>query len=230
MAKKEFFILIDTETTIKDKVFDFAALVVDRKGEIYHSVACIVNESAGEDLFYDVNSPEWSRSNAMKKREAYAEMVNSGRRHVYSVSAINRWLEKINAKYNPALTAYNVAFDNGKCANTQIDLSIFKSQFCLWHLACEMFANKKAFMQFAMDNHYFGNRTAKGNMTIKTNAEIMAHFVTGQYNAEPHTALEDAQFFELPILVACVNKKGWKNKIGRAYNWRNYQLKDHYKA
>jgi hypothetical protein len=50
MAKKEYFIIVDTETTINDKVFDFAAIVVDRKGEIYHSLACIVNESANEEL------------------------------------------------------------------------------------------------------------------------------------------------------------------------------------
>lgn len=230
MAKKEYFVIVDTETTITDKVFDFAAIVVDRQGNIHHSMACIINEFCNDDLFYDTKNPEWSKAKAETKKAQYLEMVKSGSRIVASAGAVNRWLEKVNAKYNPVLTAYNIAFDSGKCANSGIDLSIFKSRFCLWHLACEMFANKKAYLQFAMENHYFGNRTKFGNMTIQTNAEVMAHFVTGQYSAEPHTALEDAQYYELPILVACVNKKGWKEKIGKAYNWKNYQLKDHYKA
>lgn len=227
--KKEYFVIVDTETTKDDSVFDFAAIVVDRKGVIYHSVACIVAESAKKELFYD-NSAEWSMANASAKKAKYSEMVSQGNRHVYSVAAINRWLEKINAKYNPVLTAYNSAFDIGKCANTGIDLSIFSQTFCLWHLACEMFASKKDYKKFALENHYFGNRTKNGNMTIKTNAEVMAHYITGNYSAEPHTALEDAQYYELPILVAAVNKKGWKQNIGKAYNWKNYILKNHYKA
>ena len=230
MAKKEYFCIIDTETTKSDKVFDFAAVICDRHGNIVNKCAVIVQESADDELFYDDNNAEWSRINATKKREQYANMVKNGHRIVTSVAAINRWLEKIIAKYNPVLTAYNSAFDIGKCRNTGIDLSMFKSHFCLWHLSCELFAKKKAYRAFALDNHYFGNRTAKGNMTIKTNAEIMAHYVTGQYSKEPHMALEDAQYFELPILVACLKKRDWKKNIGQAYSWNDYIVKNHYKA
>jgi aryl-alcohol dehydrogenase-like predicted oxidoreductase len=59
------------------------------------------------------------------------------------------------------------------------------------------------------DNHYFNNRTDKGNMGYKTNAEVMAHYVIGNYSEEPHTALEDAQYYELPILVSILKKKNW---------------------
>jgi hypothetical protein len=230
MAKKEYFIIVDTETTITDKVFDFGAVVVDRHGNIVTKCAVIIQESASDELFYDNNNALWSKQNANKKRNMYADMVTSGSRLVASVAAVNRWLDKVIAKYNPTLTAYNIAFDNVKCKNTGIDLSGFKSQFCLWHLSCELFAKKKAYKAFALENHYFGNRTAKGNMTIKTNAEVMAHFVTGNYSEEPHTAIEDSQYFELPILIACLKKRDWKKNCGKAYSWNDYILKNHYKA
>jgi hypothetical protein len=231
MAKKEYFLIVDTETTANDTVFDFGAVVCDRKGNIVQKCAIIVKEELDKDLFFDPKAEGiWSRQYANKKKAGYLEMINNGNRMVASVAAVNRWLEKVAAKYNPTITAYNFAFDREKCAKTGIDLSMFNSSFCLWHLSCSIYAKTKAYRQFILDNHYFGNRTKFGNMTYKTNAEVMAHFVTGNYSEEPHTAIEDAQYYELPILVSILKKKGWKNKIGTAYNWKDYQLKDNFKA
>jgi len=231
MAKKNFYLIVDTETTNDDCVYDFGALVVDSKGVIQTSCAIIVAENMDKELFFDPTAKgTWSKQYAKDKKAKYAAMLSSGSRMLASSNAVNRWLEKANAKYAPMLTAYNVAFDRSKCANSNIDLSIFADSFCLWHLAVETFAKTKAYRQFVLDNHYFGNRTEYGNMSYKTNAEIMAHFVSGQFSDEPHTALEDAQFYELPILMACIKKKDWKKKIGVAYNWRNFQLKDNFTA
>ena len=231
MAKKQYFLIVDTETTNDDQVFDFGAVVVDRKGEIVNQCSIIIRENIGKELFQDPTGKSfWSKDYAQQKKNNYMEMLDKGNRMMASVNAVNRWLEKVNAKYNPTLTAYNIGFDSTKCANTGIDLTIFKSSFCLWHLACQIFANKKPYKNFIAENHYFGNVTEKGNMTYKTNAEIMAHYITGRHNEEPHTALEDAQFFELPILLACIKKRDWKEYIGNAYNWRDYQVKDHFTA
>lgn len=231
MAKKEFFLIVDTETTSVNTVYDFGAVVVDRKGNIHAQCAVIVKENLGEELFFDPSGRSlWSRQYANQKKENYNKMLDSGARMIASVGAVNRWLEKVAAKYNPILTAYNVAFDQGKCANTGIDLTMFSNSFCLWHLACETFAHTKNYKNFILQNHYFGNKTERGNMTYKTNAEVMAHFVTGRDNPEPHTALEDAMFFELPILLAIVNKKNWKEKTNKPYNWKEYQLKDNFTA
>lgn len=231
MAKKQFFLIVDTETTAKDTVYDFGAVVVDRQGNIHASCAVVVAESKDLDLFFDPKAKGiWSRQYAIDKKVKYAAMLESGSRMIASSNAVNRWLEKVTAKYAPTLTAYNLAFDRAKCANTQIDLSIFPQSFCLWHLSCAVYAKSKNYRAFVLANHYFGNRTEFGNMTYKTNAEVMAHFVTGQFSEEPHTALEDAQFYELPILVSLLKKKGWKEKIGSAYNWKDYQLKDNFTA
>lgn len=231
MAKKEFFLIVDTETTANNTVFDFGAVLCDKKGNIIHSCAVIVKENIGDELFFDPTGKSlWSKEYANNKKENYFKMIDSGQRMMASVNAVNRWLEKINAKYNPYLTAYNIGFDQSKCANTGIDLTIFNKSFCLWHLACETFAKTKQYKNFILENHYFGNRTQFGNMTYKTNAEVMAHYITGRNNDEPHTALEDAQFFEMPILLSIVNKKNWKEKTNKPYNWKAYQLKDNFTA
>ena len=230
MAKKSYYCVIDCETTMTDKVFDFAAVICDKNGNVVNKCAVIVAESMQDDLFYDHKNALWSKANAGIKRQKYMDMIIAGTRTIASVSAINRWLEKAVAKYNPAMTAYNVSFDRNKCANTLIDLSIFNSHFCLWHLCCELFAKKKQYKQFALENHYFNNRTAKGNMTIKSNAEVMAHYITGAYAEEPHMSLEDIIDFELPCLVACLKKRAWEQHIGKAYSWNDYVLKDNYKA
>ena len=158
MAKKEFWLIVDVETTIESKVFDFAAVVVDRKGEIHAQCAVIVYEFMEQSLFYIPNEDgHWSKAWTIQKRKNYDQMLASGQRMVASTTAINRWLEKANGKFNPTLTAYNSAFDKEKCAGSGIDLTIFKNTFCLWHLACTMYAKTKAYRQFVLDNHYFGS-------------------------------------------------------------------------
>lgn len=226
---KEFYIVVDTETTNTDKVYDFGAVVFDRKGVIHSSCGIIVREQAESELFYDAKvTGIWGKEAAKTRKLNYEAMLANGSRMLASANAINRWLEKVNAKYSPMLTAYNLAFDRTKCANSNIDLSIFANQFCLWHLSAEMICTTKAYKKFALEHHYFGARTKFGNMTITTNAEIVSHFVTGNNVDEPHTAKEDAQFFEMPILLSLVNKKGWKKNMHKAYNWKSFQLKDHY--
>lgn len=233
MAKKEFFLIIDTETTIDNTVADFGAIVCDRKGEIFAECAVLVKgEFDQKELFFDRNSKDeiWTIKGLERRKANYTRMLNEGSRMLASVSAINRWLEKVNAKYNPTMTAYNMAFDLDKMQNTGIDAAIFANRFCLWHKAADMFAHTKAYRQFILQNHLFNAPTDKGNMTYKTNAEVMASFISGEMlPPEPHTALEDAKFYELPILKEIVNKAKWKEK-GKGYNWRDYQVKDNFQA
>lgn len=227
MAQKEFFLIVDVETTIENKVFDFAAVVVDRKGEIHAQCAVIVHEFIEQNLFYIPNEAgHWSKQYSVQKRANYDAMLVDGRRMVASVNAINKWIAKAIGKYNPTWTAYNKAFDAEKCASSGIDLTGFKNSFCLWHLSCTMYAKTKAYRAFVLENHYFGNRTGYGNMTYKTNAEVMSHFIKNEFSEEPHTALEDIIGYELPIFQAIAAKKDWKKKIIVAYNWREFQLKN----
>jgi hypothetical protein len=230
MAKKQFFAICDTETTIDDTVADFAMVICDRNGIIVAQCGVLVKDHFdAKELFYNpVDNGFWGKISAIKRREHYTNMLNAGSRQLASVAAINRWIEKAIGQYNPTLTAYNLAFDASKCRNTGIDLN-FADKFCLWQASVGSICNTKKFKEFALQNHAFNNVTEHGNMTFKTNAEIVAGYLNGTFIAEPHTALEDAIDFELPILKHIISKRGWKDKIV-PYDWNKFQVKDHYTA
>ncbi len=236
MAKKDYFLIVDTETTIDGKVADFGAVVTDKKGNIMTQCAVMVygifTDMENHKLFY-IDDPEnhlWSKQSLERRYNQYNAMVKDGSRMISSVNAINRWLEKVNILYSPYTTAYNLPFDLDKCNNTDIDLSIFSKRFCLWAASYSKWGHTKKFREFVLENHYFNNPTKHGNMSFKTNAEVMARFVTGiMLDDEPHTALEDVLFYELPILLRLVNttkKEKWL--YPRSYNWRECQVKDNF--
>jgi hypothetical protein len=231
MAKKQFFAVCDTETTIVDTVADFAIVIVDREGVIHNQCAVLVQDHYGKhELFHDKNANDiWGYAGLEKRKTMYSNMLDQGSRMVASVGAINRWIQQAIGKYNPELTAYNLAFDLDKMKKTGIDVSGFKSQFCLWQAAVGNICGTRQFKQFALDNHAFNAPTQLGNMTVQTNAEIVCGFIKGQFELEPHTALEDARDFEVPILREILKKKKWREKI-TPYNWREFQVKDHFTA
>jgi hypothetical protein len=240
MAKRDYFLIVDTETTLDDKVADFGALVCDRKGKIYTSCAILINgiftNRELHCLFYD-NSVEadsiWARQRLNARYDNYNAMVRDGRRLVASVSAINRWLAKVNGTYSPILTAYNLAFDAGKCANTGIDLDMFDKRFCLWYASFTKWAHTKKYLNFALSIHAFNPPTKLGNMSFKTNAETMARFVLNNPTLidEPHTALEDARDYELPILLQLLKQSRKREYLEPAsFDWRKVQVRDYFTA
>ena len=127
MAKKQFFAILDTETTINDTVADFAIIIVDREGTIYNQCAVLVKDHFDKmELFHDKNANDiWGYGGLIKRKAAYDNMLDNGVRMLASTNAINKWINQAIGKYNPTLTAYNLAFDKAKCANTKIDLSGF---------------------------------------------------------------------------------------------------------
>jgi hypothetical protein len=240
MAKRDYFLIVDTETTLDDKVADFGALVCDRKGKVYTSCAILINgiftDRETHCLFYD-NSVEadsiWARQRLNARYDNYNAMVRDGRRLVASVAAINRWLAKVNGTYSPILTAYNLAFDAGKCANTGIDLDMFDKRFCLWYAAFTKWAHTKKYLNFALSIHAFNPPTKLGNMSFKTNAETMARFVLNNPTLidEPHTAIEDARDYELPILLQLLKQSRKREYLEPAsFDWRKVQVRDYFTA
>lgn len=234
MAKQHTFLIIDTETTQNGKVADFGAIVTNRKGEILATCGVLVREfyldRENSPLFHSKDAdPLWGIANLPKRYAAYDAMLTDGRRMLASVAAVNRWLSKVNAKYSPIATAYNRAFDWDKMDKSGIDCHMFERTFCLWHAAANKWAKTKAYRQFVLETVAFNTPTAHGNMSYHTNAEVMARFVLGNpaMPDEPHTALEDARDYELPILHKLVNTVPVKSLFDvPAYNWREYQVKD----
>jgi hypothetical protein len=229
MAKKQFFLIVDTETTITDKVVDFGAVVCDRQGNIQTQCAVMVQSIFGVDtLFYDKNAAGiWSQASVSRRMDNYNLMLQNGQRMLASIHAINRWLDKVNTKFNPELTAYNLPFDSNKCANTGIDLSMFVNRFCLWAASVGNICNTKPYKEFVLRNHLFNTPTQKRNMTFSTTAEAVTGFLRNEFTDEPHTSLEDILGYELPTLVHILKKKNWREKI-QSYDWNKHQVNQHF--
>jgi len=81
--------------------------------------------------------------------------------------------------------------------------------------------------------HGFNAPTDLGNMTYKTNAEIMTRFLTNNPDLEdePHTALEDVLYYEMLILTRFLKGTNREQIFNiDSYNWREVQVKDHFRV
>jgi hypothetical protein len=235
---RDTYIVIDSETTQTRKIADFAAVVVDKKGNILAQCAILINgifnDAENHPLFFTSDKDGiWSKAGQDKRYDIYMSMLDAGTRSLASVNAINRWLEKAKAQFNPVLTAYNLPFDLGMCHETSIDMAIFDRRFCLWAASFTHWGKSKKYRQFVLNNHAFNVPTEHGNMTFKTNAETMARFVLGNpaLDNEPHTALEDILGYEKPMLDRLVKLRSTKWLLTEVspYNWRDIQVKDWFK-
>ena len=226
MAQKQFFLLVDTETTEKDTVADFAAIIVDRKGVIHKQIAVLVAGHFGNfKLFHDVNSSEeiWTLAGLKRRNELYKNMLNSGDRMMASPLGINKWIKQAFEAYpNLVFTAYNASFDLGKMANTGIETQGFSDIFCLWKAAASKLSKDKRYIRHCLNRKWL---TAKFN--FRTNAEAVAEYAVGhELPPEPHTALEDVIHYELPILLWLIKSKSYKKYSQNGYNWREWQLQN----
>ena len=205
---KHFYLIVDTETTTKQTVADFGAVIVDRQGQIIDQFGAMVLGHFGKfDLFYDPSAPDsafWSAQSGQRRSKNYDQMLETGERSISSVGLINQWLAATNARYNPVLTAYNIVFDLGKCRNTRINLGIFNQKFCLMKAAKRDIGVLADYQQFCFDNGLLTAKLKRPQMT----ADSMAKYISGADLAdEPHTALEDARDYEAMILAYILKTK-----------------------
>ena len=205
---KHFYLIVDTETTTKQTVADFGAVIVDRQGQIIDQFGAMVLGHFGKfDLFYDPSAPDsafWSAQSGKRRSKNYDQMLETGERSISSVGLINQWLAATNARYNPVLTAYNISFDLGKCRNTRINLGIFNQRFCLMKAAKRDIGVLADYQRFCYENGLLTAKLKQPQMT----ADSMAKYISGADLAdEPHTALEDARDYEAMILAYILKTK-----------------------
>ena len=199
---RHYYLIVDTETTKKQTVADFGAVLITKQGEIVERFGAMVLGHFGKmPLFADPTAPDsalWSEQSAKRREKDYYSMLDTGERSIASPALINQWLVRVNAQYAPVLTAYNLSFDLGKCRNTRINLGIFAQSFCLMKAAKRQIGTLAEYHDFCHDNRFLTLALRKPSMT----ADTMAKFILGvSLEDEPHTALEDAQFYEAPILT-----------------------------
>jgi hypothetical protein len=204
--KKHYYLIVDTETTKKQTVADFGAVIVTKQGEIVEQFGAMVLGHFGKlPLFSDPSADAdafWSEQSAYRRAKNYDDMLESGERSISSPALINQWLAGIKARYNPTLTAYNLAFDLGKCRNTRINLGIFGSRFCLMKSAKRKIGVLASYQDFCKARGLLTAKLRKPSMTADAMAKYIADTeYSGSLADEPHTALEDARDYEAMILT-----------------------------
>ena len=130
--RRNTFLTVDTETTMGQKVADFAAVVTDKHGTILTQCAVLVAgvyDNSKDELFHCADAGElWNKRGLEKRRKNYGNMLDKGARMMATPEAVNRWLTQAQKTYKPYLTAYNLQFDVGKSRNTGIDLDQFSDR------------------------------------------------------------------------------------------------------
>ena len=203
---RHYYLIVDTETTQRGTVADFGAVIVTKQGEIVEQFGAMVLGHFGKlPLFSDPNADAdafWSEQSAYRRAKNYDDMLESGERSISSPALINQWLAGIKARYNPTLTAYNLAFDLGKCRNTRINLGIFGSRFCLMKSAKRKIGVLACYQDFCKARGLLTAKLKKPSMTADAMAKYIADTeYSGSLADEPHTALEDARDYEAMILA-----------------------------
>jgi len=200
---KHYYLIVDTETTQQNTVADFGAVIVDRAGKIHEQFGVLLHGHFGTiPLFSSSSLPAeefFSTQMVHRRRKHYDDMLETGQRSLCSPQLVNLFLARLLGQYDPIVTAYNLSFDFGKCANTGIDLGIFSERFCLMRAAQRSICLLPEYDAFCRDNNHL---TPTGRLS--RSADTVAKFVArDHYNSladEPHTALEDARDYEAPIL------------------------------
>src|SRR5665647_742963 len=101
MAKKQFFAILDTETTMENTVADFGIIIVDREGKIFNQCAVLLQGHYGNfELFHDKAANDiWGYGGLEKRKANYVKMLDSGVRMLASVNAVNKWINQAIGKY-----------------------------------------------------------------------------------------------------------------------------------
>jgi hypothetical protein len=178
--------IVDTETTIDNTVADFGAVVADlATGEILDEIGCLIYDQFDEiELWsnpYADKGDFWSRQHTRTRRKQYVRRIKNGQRSIASENLVNVWLAKNVGRYNPTPTGINVG--------------MFRKEFCLLKKAREHFSECADFVAWCHKRNAL-TKTGKPSFT----ADNVARFILGDaLDPEPHTALEDARDYELPI-------------------------------
>lgn len=217
--KKNWYLVVDTETTMKGHVADFGAVLIDKRGFIVSQCAVLISEFFDkEPLFYSKDAGVFGKTNLHKRTQAYYDMVSDGERIIRPYEAVNNWLIEAE-KFTPILVAYNLAFDMRACRFSGIKLPTGKT-LCLWKECSAIFAQRRAYTKFCLEN-----KLLTPALNLSTSAETMYKYLSGDVGyIEPHTAIADLKTCELFILNYLLRQK---RKIQhKPYNWREHRLID----
>ena len=106
--RKHHYIIVDVETTSDDRVADFGAAVVDRKGNIAASLGVLI-----EGIFGNVDF-HWALGNPKHTLKKYQGMLRNGSRAIATPAFVNDWLRQMQMAYSPAFDRLQYRFRLGQ--------------------------------------------------------------------------------------------------------------------
>ena len=227
MARKKYFLVIDTETcnTLEQPFcYDVGYAICDRAGNMVIKRSYVVAE-----MFLDKKDLMKSCYFA-EKIPHYWEDIKSGKRELKSIFNIRKQIHADMKEYKTCMVgAYNMAFDKRALNNTirYCSKSLIRwffpfgtEYFCIWNMACQVIMNSVKYVKFALQN---GFESESGN--IQTSAETCYKFLTNSIDfIESHTGLEDVEI-EVAIMAECYKKHKKMNKSINSACWRIPQKK-----
>ena len=227
MRKKEWYLIIDTETcnTIEQPLpYDIGYAICDRYGNIAVERSFMVAEMFIEhkDLMKSAYFAE--------KIPKYWKDFKNGTREMKTLLNIRKQIHADMKQYNvKKVGAYNMGFDK-RALNNDVrycSKSFFRwffpfgtEYFCIWHMACQTILNTTSYIKFALQN---GLVSDKDN--ILTSAECCYKFLKKNVDfIEEHTGLEDVRI-EVEILAECYATHKKMSKEINSACWRLPQRK-----
>ena len=219
MAKKNYYLMLDTETAGGldfPLTYDVGLAVIDKKGNIYKSYSLVIAE-----IFFGEQEKMKSAYYA-NKIPMYRMHIYHGQKTVTSFWSMKRLIEKLISKYDiKAVIAHNASFDV-KALNSTIsyltdysETLFFNSDVNIWctlAMARDTICKQSTYKAWCKANGY-----VKKNGGVRATAEILYRYISGNNEfVEHHTGLQDV-LIEKEIFVKCLNqhKKMRKNPL----NW-----------
>ena len=227
MARKKYFLVIDTETCNSLEqpfCYDIGYAICDRMGNMFIKRSFVVAE-----MFLD-NKDLMQSCYFAEKIPQYWEDIKNGKRELKSIFNIRKQIKADMKKYKIRMVgAYNMGFDKRALNNTirYCSKSFLRwffpfgtEYFCIWNMACQVIMNQVKYIKFAIQN---GFESKAGN--IQTSAECCYKFLTNSINfVESHTGLEDVEI-EVAIMAECYKKHKKMDKRINSSCWRIPQRK-----
>ena len=224
MNKKNFYIVVDTETAngyLSDKgklclddslVYDIGWSICDKKGNIYKTVSLVISETFNnKDL---MNSAYY----ADKLPQYYDGIVNRTRR-VVNIMQAKSMFERDCREYNvKAICAHNARFDLNALNTTIRYYTKSKCRYFfpygieIWDTLkmCDVIAKQKCYKRFCEENGYM---TKHKTPRVRKTAEILYRYITFNNDfIENHTGLEDTKI-EVAILAHCFRQHKKMRKL-----------------
>ena len=227
MAKKKYYLVLDTETanSVEEPLpYDIGWAICDRKGNIYEKKSYVCTE-----VFLDMKDLMVSAYYA-EKIPNYWDDIKAGKRILTGMWNIRREMIKDMKKYKvSAVCAYNMGFDKRALNNLVRYVSKswmrwwfpFGTEYnCIWNMACNAILNRTTYIKFAVKNGLISDAN-----NIFTSAECAYRYITDSIDfVESHTGLEDVEI-EVEIMAECFRQhKALKKEINSAC-WRVVQKK-----